>query len=141
MLEQVDIKKPCFQPPGWIIGPVWTILYIMIGVSACLIWNLDDQFSSKHYTAWAVFFFQMILNYAWPLLFFHYALLFVSLIDIIIMAFSIYLNIFLFYQILSMAGLLLIPYAIWVSFASIINFEIWRLNRHSRIKEKTKLIE
>ena len=125
------LRKPSFYPPKWIFPLVWTILYIMIGVSAYLIWSKDEGFSSKHETAWTVFFLQMVLNYAWTPLFFGMHLIFMALVDVILMEVFILFNIYYFYQIDNLAAYLLIPYAIWVIIATAINFEMWRLNRNT----------
>lgn len=120
--------KSNLNPPSWVIAPVWTLLYIMIGISGFLIWNENQSFSKT--SAWAIYFTQITLNFAWPTLFFQCNLLFISLIEILVLALSILVNIIIFYEINRIAGILLIPYMIWVSFASYLTYELWRLNRN-----------
>ncbi len=128
--------RPKLNPLGWIFGPVWSTLYIMIGISGYLVWSVDMSFSNSK--VWRVYFLQLLLNYAWPPLFFHFHNLFGSLVEIIALWGSILWNISAFYKVNSTAGLLLIPYYIWVSFASYISFEIWRLNRKRTDLEENK---
>jgi benzodiazapine receptor len=136
------LRKPSFYPPKWLVPVMWTILYIMIGFSAYLIWSKEEGFSSKHETAWIIFFIQMVLNYAWTPLFFGMHKIFLALVDVILMEIFILLNIYYFYQIDQLAAYLLIPYAIWVVIATAINFEMWRLNRNESFKkESAKLVD
>jgi benzodiazapine receptor len=129
-----NLKKPSLNPPNWIFGPVWTILYILIGISGYLIWKDDkDPFNGKNSTAWTIYAIQLILNYLWTPLFFGAHMLFLSLIEIVLMDISIIFNIFAFYQINHIAAYLLVPYLIWVSFATYLTFGIWRLNSNPKL--------
>jgi translocator protein len=91
------LNHPKIRPPNWVFGPVWTILYIMIGVSGYLIWSLDEGFSGKYSFAWTIYFIQLLLNHIWTPLFFGIHALFLALIDIVLMLIAIYINIFAFY--------------------------------------------
>ncbi len=122
------LEKPKLNPPNWIFGPVWTTLYLMIGYSGYLVWAQDRGFE-KHYNAWVIFFLQLILNYAWTPIFFGLHWLFSSLLVIVFMAITIFANIILFYTIQPTAGLLLVPYLVWVSFATYLTYSIWILNK------------
>jgi tryptophan-rich sensory protein len=121
------INKPSFNPPGWIFGPVWTILFLMMGIALYLVYQ-KGWMNQNVKIAIAVFALQLLLNIVWSLLFFgaHSPLL--ALIDIIFLLVAIVFTIFQFYPISQLAGLLLIPYVLWVSFASVLNYFIVKLN-------------
>lgn len=120
------IEKPTFNPPNWIFGPVWTILYILMGISFGLVWH-SNHINKKN--ALILFTIQFILNLAWSFLFFNQHLLGIAFIEIIIMWLFILLTIKSFYSINKTAAFLLIPYLLWVSFASVLNGAIWYLNK------------
>jgi tryptophan-rich sensory protein len=130
------LRRPALNPPNWIFGPVWTVLYTMIGFSGYLIWSMEGEFSNKYSYAWTMFFTQLFFNFIWTPLFFGMHFVFLAFLDILLMDIFIYLNISAFYSIFPLAGLLLIPYAIWVAFASYLNFSFWILNRNKSIEEK-----
>jgi benzodiazapine receptor len=121
-----SLNKPSFNPPGWIFGPVWTILYLIMGYSLYLIWN--QTASKKRNIAIMVFLFQQILNFAWSFLFFYYALIGWALVEIIVLWFSIVFMMALFYKIKPQAAYINIPYLFWVSFATILNASFYVLN-------------
>jgi translocator protein len=121
------LRKPSFNPPNWIFGPVWTILYLMMGISFYLIWVSGFSLASLPLIA---FFVQLILNVLWSALFFGARKPFLAFVEIIFLFISIALVMILFYPNSHTAAYLLIPYLLWVSFASVLNFELWRLNRH-----------
>lgn len=114
------LQKPSFSPPSWIFGPVWTILYAMMGISAYLIWR------SK--TARTVFILQLATNLLWSLLFFGLRSPLLALIDIGILWVLILTTIRYGYRISRPAAYLLIPYFCWVSFAAVLNGAIVILN-------------
>lgn len=122
----VTLKKPCFNPPSWLFGPVWTVLYICISVSGWLIWIEGDRKSVK--VLLIVYFIQLFFNGIWTPLFFGLHNPFLAFIDICFLWFSIGIFIYLSWNISIIASILFIPYWCWVSFASILNFTIWRLN-------------
>lgn len=119
------LNKPTFSPPNWLFGPVWTILYTMIGISFYLIW-----INYKKNNSWAIkfFIFHLLLNSMWSIIFFGLKNLSLALIEIVILWSSILYMIKNFYKINKLSSFLLIPYLLWVSFASILNLSIWMLN-------------
>lgn len=121
----VFLNKPVFSPPNWLFGPVWTILYTMIGISFYIIW-----INYKKENSWAIkfFLFHLFLNSIWSIIFFAMKNLSLALFEIIIMWSTIVYMIIRFKKIDKWASYLLIPYLLWVSFATILNFSIWRLN-------------
>ncbi len=121
------LQKPSFNPPNYLFGPVWTILYIMMAISFWLIWKSDASETLKN-KAILLFGIQLILNFFWSIIFFSLHQLGFALAEIIAMWVFILLSILAFYPISKPAAIMLIPYLCWVSFASILNFSIWRLN-------------
>lgn len=117
--------KPSFQPPNWIFGPVWTILYILIGLS---LYKIITAKSTNKKSAYFLFFLQLILNTTWSILFFNFNLIFIAFIELLILWFFILLTIIEFYKIDKKAAYLLYPYIIWVTFAGLLNYTIWVLN-------------
>ena len=115
------LNKPPFNPPSWIFGPVWKFLYLLMGISLYMIWARKG----KHLT---FFWIQLILNAIWSFLFFGLHSPTLALIDIVVLLIAIIITIKAFYKIYKLAGLILLPYLVWVSFATILNFYIWRLN-------------
>jgi tryptophan-rich sensory protein len=123
-----NINKPAFSPPNWVFGPVWTTLYIMMGISAYLIWRkgLDSKLVR---VALVCFIVQLILNAIWTPLFFGLRSPLAGLIDIVLLLSAIDLTVILFLRISKPAALLLVPYVLWVLFATILNASIYLLNR------------
>ena len=121
------LNKPSFNPPNWIFGPVWTILYLLMGISLYLIWSKGIKKRSSK-TALVVFLIQLALNSLWSILFFGLKSPFLAFIEIIILWFMILATIINFYRISKIASYLLIPYLLWVSFAFVLNFSIVLLN-------------
>ena len=122
-----SINKPFFNPPGWIFGPVWITLYTLMGIAAYLVW-LKWGDSSLARGALIFFFVHLAFNSLWSILFFGLQNPGWALIEIIFLWLMILSLVVLFWQIDKRASYLLIPYLLWVSFASILNFAIWRLN-------------
>jgi len=121
------LNKPSFSPLNWIFGPVWTTLYLMMGVSAYLVWvkGLENK---KVRVALTLFLLQLFLNFFWSILFFGFHSPMLALIDIILLWFAIIFSILKFYSISKNASYLLIPYLLWVSFAFVLNLSIVALN-------------
>ncbi len=121
------LTKPAFSPPNWLFAPVWTILYLLMGIAAFLIWRkgFDHSHIKKALTLFAV---QLILNILWSPAFFGLRSPIFGLIVIIALWFTILLTIRIFLKLSMIAGFLLIPYILWVSFAAILNFSILILN-------------
>ena len=121
------LKKPSFNPPNWIFGPVWTLLYFLMGISLYLVWNPGNNLTAL--IAMALFGVQLILNIAWSIIFFGMRNPSIAFVEIIFMWIAILATIIAFYPISTIAALLLVPYILWVSFASVLNYYIWKLNK------------
>jgi len=122
------LEKPIFTPPDWIFGPVWTILYFMMGVAAFLVWQKGVP--KSHVRVALVFFVvQLIFNAAWSVIFFGFHSVGLALFDIVFLWFAILATIISFWRVDGIAAALLLPYISWVSFAVILNTGICLLNR------------
>lgn len=119
--------KPSFNPPDWIFAPVWTALFALMGISLYLVWNKGLQ-DKKVKISLSLFGLQLVLNVLWSFLFFGLHSPFYAFLEIIILWIAIVLTILNFFKVSRTAGLLLLPYIFWISFAAILNFSIWRLN-------------
>lgn len=120
------LTKPTWTPPNWLFGPVWTTLYILMGISAWLVWNQGGFQQNK--TALSIFFIQLFFNVIWSGLFFGLQQLTMAFIDIVLLWILILTMIITFYKSHKIAGLINILYLLWVSYAGALNFQIWRLN-------------
>ena len=123
----VTLNKPSFNPPSWLFAPVWTILYLMMGIAFYLIWKSHAKLE-KRYTGYTYYWLQLGLNFLWSFLFFYYRRPDLALIDIILLFIMIASTVFSFRKVSKTAAWLLAPYLCWVAFATALNFEIWRLN-------------
>ena len=122
------LNKPFFNPPNWIFGPVWGALYLLMGISLFLVW--ENKKKNKNYvSALILFFVQLVLNFLWSVLFFGLHSVFFASQEIIILWIFILFTIINFLRVSRTAGLILIPYALWVGFAAVLNFSILLLNR------------
>ena len=124
----VTLNKPFFSPPNWVFGPVWTLLYLMMGISFYIFLNTKTNAKEKR-LGLSLFYVQLALNALWSILFFGLKSQIAAFIGIILLWLAIFLTIRSFLQISKGAGWLLIPYLAWVSFATILNFSIVVLNR------------
>lgn len=120
------LNRPSFNPPNWIFGPVWTILYILLGISFFVIWK--QPASKKRNQAILVYLLQLILNFAWSFIFFYFNMIGFALIEIILLWISIVIMLVLFYRIKPLASYMNIPYLLWVTFAAILNAGYYILN-------------
>ena len=120
--------KPSFNPPAWVFGPVWTLLYIMMGVAAFLVWRQGPAAEGGR-LARAAFGVQVVLNGLWSILFFGLQTPGWALVEIILLWLAIVATLVLFWRVVPAAGVLLIPYLAWVSFATVLNASLWWLNR------------
>ena len=120
------LAKPTWNPPNWIFGPVWTVLFLTIGVAAWLVWRRAGFSGAR--AAWAVFAAQLVFNGLWTCLFFGLHRPGLAMVDIVALWAAIAGTIALFFAIDRTAGAILVPYLLWVSFAMVLNFTIWRLN-------------
>lgn len=121
----LHLNKPSFNPPNYLFGPVWTSLYILMGISFFLI--ISDAKAQKNKLI-GIYFLQLILNFLWSFIFFKFHAIGLAAIEIILMWFSIFIMIVQFYKCNKWAGLINIPYLLWVSFASVLNISIYLLN-------------
>lgn len=123
----VYLNKPFFTPPNWLFAPVWTLLFLLMGISVYLIYQKGIK---KVEVKNALYFFaiQLTLNTLWSYIFFGYKLLFLAYIEIIILWIFIFLTIKSFWKIDKLAGKLLIPYILWVTYASFLNLAVVLLN-------------
>ncbi|MBK8955253.1 MAG: tryptophan-rich sensory protein [Saprospiraceae bacterium] len=120
-----DLVKPTWNPPSWIFGPVWTILYLMMGYAAGLIHQSNHPLKNS---ALAVFGLQLLLNLSWSFIFFRFHHPGFAFLEILMLWITIIWTFKKFYSIQAKAAWLLFPYLLWVSFASILNASIWQLN-------------
>ncbi|RZL02653.1 MAG: tryptophan-rich sensory protein [Pedobacter sp.] len=123
-----SLEKPSWNPPSWVFGPVWTTLYILMGIALFLVWKSDTTVAKKRSAVilWSV---QLLFNFLWSFLFFGQEQIFLALIEIVILWVLILLTIFAFARINKLSAWLLVPYISWVSFATILTYTIWELNR------------
>ena len=121
------VNKPEFMPQNWVFAPIWSILYILMGVSAGMVWS-RGIYHKWVKTAMYHFVFQLILNATWPLIFFGLQRPFWALIAIIALLVLLILTIKWFYIVNRIAAYLLIPYLIWILYATFLTYQIWQLN-------------
>jgi translocator protein len=122
----VRLQKPSFNPPSWVFGPVWSVLYLSMAVSAWLVWRNAGWEGPR--VAFMIFLVQLGLNLAWSGLFFGLHNPGLAFLDILALLAAIVATAVAFRSFSEVAFWLMVPYAIWVCFASLLNFEIWRLN-------------
>ena len=122
------LQKPAFNPPSWVFGPVWTILYIMMGVSFFIVWKRGMQ-NAKEKTAIACFIFQLVFNFLWTPIFFGFKQPLIAFGDIVILWLAVLATVSSFFRVSKTAGALLVPYFLWISFAAVLNGAICMLNQ------------
>jgi len=120
------LNQPSFNPPNWVFGPVWTTLYIVMGISFFLIWKLEAG-KERNY-AIGLFLVQLLLNFGWSFCFFYFKMIGLALIDILILWMAIVLMLNRFYKLKPLAAYINIPYLLWVSFATVLNAAYYWLN-------------
>lgn len=123
------LLKPAFNPPNWVFAPVWTLLYIVMGVAAGLVWNRMDFERDAVKKALVIFAIQLALNALWSYLFFGLHNPMLAGLEIILLWLFIYECYLQFAKINKISGYLMLPYLAWVSFAAVLNGSIWWLNR------------
>lgn len=121
------LNKPLFNPPNWVFAPVWTTLFVLMGIALYLIWKKGIK-TKNFKTAITLFAVQLILNILWSFMFFGLRLPFLAFIEIIILWLAILFTILSFYRISRTAAYLMIPYILWVGFAAVLNYFIFILN-------------
>jgi len=144
------LNKPSFNPPSWLFAPVWTFLFLLMGISLYLVWSNDfnakvsandaqkkswNPISAKLWSgtwreenAVLIFILQLVLNILWSVIFFGLKSPGMAFVEILMLWFAILYTIVNFYRISKTAAYLLLPYILWVSFAAFLNFSIWRIN-------------
>jgi len=123
-----SLRKPPGTAPSWVFGPVWTTLYVLMAVSAWLVWR---QYGGGARAALLIFFAQLALNLAWSGIFFGARLPGFAFVEIVILWLSILFTTFIFFRLEPVAAYLLVPYLLWVTYAAYLNLGIWALNRRS----------
>lgn len=123
-----QINKPEWNPPGWLFGPVWTTLYILMGIAFYLVWNSKQPASLKK-TAMMLWAAQLVFNFFWTVIFFQLHLIEWALAEMAVLWLLIFVTIVAFARINRLAAWLLVPYISWVSFAFLLNGSIYLLNR------------
>lgn len=121
------LRKPPWRPPNWLFGPVWAVLYVMIALSGWLVFSRAGLSGAA--TPLLVYFVHLGLNWLWSAVFFGLRRPDLAMVEIVFLWISIVLTMTLFYPISPIAAYLLAPYLAWASFAAVLNFEIWRLNK------------
>ena len=122
--EYANFIQPSFAPPGWVFGPVWTILYILMGTASYLVYVSDKDKRA----ALIIYGLQLFFNFLWTIIFFGWRRYDLASIEIIVLWVLILANIVLFARVRKAAAWLLVPYILWVSFAAVLNAAIWQLN-------------
>jgi tryptophan-rich sensory protein len=120
------LQKPVFNPADWVFAPVWTTLYVLMAIAAWRVWRHPT--SSARRTALLVFTLQLALNLLWSFLFFGLQRIDLALIEIVILLICIIANTVLFCRIDVVAGMLFVPYVLWVGYAAVLNGSLWLLN-------------
>ncbi len=123
------VAKPSFNPPSWLFAPVWTTLYVMMGIALFLVWKNETVSKAVKQKAIIFFAIQMALNFLWSFTFFEAHAIGWAVVNIVLLWLFILATIFSFAPISKTAAWLLVPYISWVSFASILNIAIWQLNK------------
>jgi benzodiazapine receptor len=122
------LKKPGFTPPNSVFGPIWITLYLLMCIAVFMVWRVGLNQDGVT-IAFTVFWVQLVLNVLWSVIFFGLKSLFGGMALIMILRIAILVTIILFFGVSAIAGGLLIPYIIWVSIATNLNIQVWRLNR------------
>lgn len=122
-----SLNQPSFNPPNWIFGPVWTSLYIIMGISLFLIWKLPA--SKERNQAILIFMGQLFLNFCWSFFFFYFKMIGLALVDIAVLWIMIVIMLVRFRNLKPLAAYINIPYLLWVTFATVLNAAYFFLNR------------
>lgn len=122
----VALNKPSFNPPNWIFGPVWTVLYTLMAIAAWLVWRTAP--SPRRTAALVLFAIQLLLNFHWTPIFFYFHGIAFALVIILLLWLAILVTAIFFWPLSRPAAWMMLPYLAWVSFATALNYEIFRLN-------------
>lgn len=121
-----QLAQPDWAPPPWLFGPVWTLLYALMGIAAWLVWRQGGWRAQR--TALTLFLVQLVFNALWSWLFFAWHRGAWAFADIVLLVVLIVATLFSFWRVRALAGALLVPYLLWVLFASALNLSVWQLN-------------
>jgi benzodiazapine receptor len=121
-----SLAKPPFNPPSWLFAPVWSALYLMMGVAAWLVWRRRGLLRAA--PAMVLFVAQLALNALWPILFFGMHRPDVAFAEILILWAAILATTVAFFRVTAAAGWMMVPYLAWVTFAAVLNAALWRMN-------------
>jgi tryptophan-rich sensory protein len=122
----LELTRPAWAPPAWLFAPAWSLLYLLMGVAAWLVWR--EHGFRKASTALSLFLIQLAANALWTWLFFAWRLGALAFAEILILWALILCTLVAFWRVRRIAGALLLPYLAWVTFASALTYEVWRLN-------------
>jgi len=123
-----NIIKPSWNPPDWLFGPVWTVLYTLMGISIWLVWDKERLEPSVNVAPFVLFAFQLFLNIMWSYFFFELQNPLLAFFDILLLNLAVIATIVVFWRIRPLAGILLLPYLGWLIFATFLNWTIYTLN-------------
>lgn len=123
-----DLIKPSFAPPGYIFGIVWPILYVLMGIASYRVWKYGND-RNEVKSALKFYAIQLVLNFMWPIIYFNLGLRGFALIWIILLLIFVIITTIKFYKIDKVAGYLMIPYVLWLMFATALNYYTWILNK------------
>ena len=121
-----ELAKPSWNPPSWIFGPVWTTLYLLMAVSAWLVW-LRGGWKEQRWPL-ALYLVQLVLNILWTPLFFGLQRPGLAFAEILVLLVAIYATLIAFWRVRGVSGIMLRPYALWTTCAAVLNFTIWQIN-------------
>ena len=121
-----QLEKPSWNPPGWLFGPVWSMLYLMMGIAAWMVWRQGGF--RRQSQPLSLFLIQLALNALWTPLFFGLQRPDLAFFEIILLWAAILATVLAFSRVNRLAAVILLPYLAWVSFASFLNFTLWRMN-------------
>ena len=122
-----ELARPVWAPPGWLFGPVWTLLFLTMAVAAWLVWRVPQSSRSRS-VALGLFVVQLAANALWSWLFFAWRLGGAAFAEVLLLWLLIAFTVAAFWRVRPVAGMLLVPYLLWVTFAAALNFALWRLN-------------
>jgi tryptophan-rich sensory protein len=121
-----SLEKPSFSPPNWLFAPVWTFLFLLMGITLYMIWQAYPKKQAK--SALLFFLIQLGLNILWSVIFFGLKSPLIAFVEIVILWLAILLTMIKTFEVSKVAGYLLVPYILWVNFAAVLNYFLWRLN-------------
>lgn len=127
-MNYMQFNNPSFSPPSWIFPIVWTILYLLMGIAAYKVWIKGKQ-GEKNTKALVLYSLQLILNFFWSIIFFRFNLYGVAFFELLLLIIIVIMTTFEFYKTDKIAAYLMIPYILWLSFAGVLNYTVWMLNK------------